>query len=312
MPQIDDWIPGRRAMLGQSLAGFAALVARAFPVGALEGARPFFERTGLPIGLQLYTLGEIVNTDLDGALAKVARIGFKTIELARYRTDQAPAIRAAADRTALRITSVHLGVRGQDGYPGIGDDAGQLAASIHALGATMVVLPDPVLRYSGNKALLATLDDWKRTASFLNERGDALRREGLLLAYHNHNPEFAPVEGTTGFDVIARETDRKLVTFEMDAGWVRAAGLDPVALLNRYAGRFRLMHLKDVSASTRVNFELSMDSTEVGHGIIDWPRLIAAAYKAGVTQYFVEQEPPFRKDRFDSIADSFAFLSSMP
>ena len=133
-----------------------------------------------------------------------------------------------------------------------------------------------------------------------------------MLAYHNHNLEFAPVDGTTGFDILARETDPQRVIFEMDAGWVRAAGLDPVVLLNRYPGRFRLMHVKDISASTHVNFKLSMDSTEVGHGIIDWRRVIAAAYKAGVTQYFVEQEPPFKKDRFASIADSFAFLSSMP
>lgn len=307
MSQIDDWMLDRRAVLGGGLAGFAALA-----VGTLTGVRPFFERRGLPIGLQLYTLGEIVDTDLEGALEKVARIGFKAIELAGFRADQADVIRAAADRAALHITSVHLGVRSEDGQPGISDDAGQLATSIHTLGAAVVVLPEPVLRYSGDKALPATLDDWKRTAAFLNERGNALRREGLMLAYHNHNPEFAPVEGTTGFDVIARETDRKLVTFEMDAGWVRAAGLDPVSLIERYPGRFRLMHIKDVTVSTRTNFELSMDSTEVGHGIINWRRLIAAAYKAGITQYFVEQEPPFKKDRFDSIADSFAFLSSMP
>jgi sugar phosphate isomerase/epimerase len=309
MSRMNNRILGRRAVLRQSIA---ALVTHALPVSTLANARPFFARTGLPIGLQLYTLGEIANSDLDGSLTKVARIGFKTIELAGFRTDQPTSIRAAADHAGLHITSVHLGSVAGDGYPGLGDDPGQLAASIHTLGATVVVLPGPLLRYSGDKPLPATLDDWKRTAAFLNERGGALRREGLLLGYHNHNPEFAPVEGTTGFEVIARETDRKLVTLEMDAGWVRAAGLDPVALLNRYAGRFRLMHVKDISASTHVNFEWSMESTEVGHGIIDWPRVIAAAYKAGVTQYFVEQEPPSMKDRFASIADSFAFLSSMP
>ena len=299
-------------MLGRSLAGFAARLADALPINTRASTRSFFARAGLPIGLQLYTLGEIDSSDLDGALTKVARIGYKTIELAGFRADQRASIREAADRSGLHITSVHLGPEARDGYVGLDDDPGQLAASIHTLGATVVVLPGPLLRYSGDKPLPVTLDDWKRTAAFLNERAGGLRREGLLLAYHNHNPEFAPIDGTTGFDVIARETDRKLVTFEMDAGWVRAAGLDPVALLSRYPGRFRLMHVKDISASTRVNFGWSMDSTEVGHGIIDWPRAIAAAYKAGVTQYFVEQEPPFKKDRFASIADSFQFLSSMP
>lgn len=310
--RMKSHILSRRVLLDRSLAGFAAFVADALPINTLASARPFFARTGLPIGLQLYTLGEIANSDLGGTLTKVARIGFKTIELAGFRTNQRTSIRAAADQAGIRVTSVHLGPEARDGYVGLSDDLGQLAASIHTLGATVVVLPGPLLRYSGGKPPTTTLDDWKRTAAFLNERGAGLRREGLLLAYHNHNPEFAPIEGTTGFDIIARETDPKLVIFEMDAGWVRAAGLDPVALLSRYHARFRLMHVKDISASTSVNFEWSMESTEVGHGIIDWPRVISAAYKAGVTQYFVEQEPPFKKDRFASIADSFNFLSSMP
>ena len=312
MSRMKNQSLSRRVVLSQGFAGVAAILAHAFPISALASDRPFFARTGLPIGLQLYTLGEIVDSDLDGALTKVARIGFNTIELAGFRIDQPARIRAAADRVGLKIRSVHLGAEASDGYLGLGDEPGQLAASIHTLGAAVVVLPGPLSRNSDDKPPRATLEDWKRTAAFLNGRGAALRREGLLLAYHNHNPEFAPVEGTTGFDVLMRETDRKLVTFEMDAGWARAAGKDPVELLNRYAGRFRLMHVKDISASTRVNFEYSMDSTEVGHGIIDWPRVIAAAYNTGVTQYFVEQEPPFKKDRFASIADSFAYLSSMP
>lgn len=311
MSRMNNQTFGRRAMLGHSLAGFSALLVDALPINTLASTRPFFARTGLPIGLQLYTLGEIANSDLDGALIKVARIGFKTIELAGFPADQVASIRGSADRAGLHITSVHLGPEARDGYVGLDEDPGQLAARIHTLGATVVVLPGPLLRYSSGKSP-PSLDDWKRTAAFLNERGAALRREGLLLAYHNHNPEFAPIEGTTGFDVIARETDPKLVIFEMDAGWVRAAGLDPVVLLSRYTSRFRLMHVKDISASTHVNFEWSMESTEVGQGIIDWPRVIAAAYKAGVTQYFVEQEPPFKKDRFASIADSFEFLSSIP
>jgi len=311
MSRMNNVILRRRAILGQSLAGFAALLADALPINTLANTQPFFARTGLPIGLQLYTLGEIASSDLNGALTKVARIGFKTIELAGFQADQVVSMREAADRAGLHITSVHLGPEATDGYVGLGNDSGPLATSIHKLGAPVVVLPAPLLRYSDGKSP-PTLDDWKRTAAFLNERGAALRREGLLLAYHNHNPEFAPIEGTTGFDVLARETDPKLVIFEMDAGWVRAAGLDPVALLSRYPGRFRLMHVKDISASTRTNFEWSMESTEVGRGIIDWPHVIAAAYKAGVTQYFVEQEPPFKKDRFASIADSFGYLSSMP
>ena len=171
MSKTNNRMLGRRTVLGRSFAGLAALVAYALPIRTLANARPFFARTGLPIGLQLYTLGEIVYSDLDGAFTNVAQIGFKTIELVGFRADQPASLRAAADRAGLHITSAHLGAEARDGYPGLGDDPGQLAASIHTLGATVVVLPGPLLRYSGNKPQPATSDDWKRTAAFLNDRG---------------------------------------------------------------------------------------------------------------------------------------------
>lgn len=290
----------------------AVLLTQALATRTLADPRPFVARTGLPVGLQLYTLGETADTDLEAALTQVARIGFKTVELAGFRADQAAGARAAADDAGLHITSVHLGPEAKDGYPGLGDDPGRLAASVQTLSAIVVVLPGPLLQYSRNKPPPARLEDWKRTAAFLNERGAALGREGLLLAYHNHNPEFAPVDNTMGFNLIAHETEPTLVKFEMDVGGVCAAGWGPLVLLNRYPGRFRLMHVKDNTASTHVKFEWMMESTEVGDGIIDWPCVIAAAYQTGVMQYFVEQEPPFKKDRSASIAESFGFSSSMP
>jgi sugar phosphate isomerase/epimerase len=265
----------------------------------------------LPLGLQLYTLGDAANKDIDGTLRKIRRIGYKTVELAGFHGHPPAVLRASADRAGLRFTSVHIAAKADDGSPGLDRDLAYLAADVHRLGASTVVMPGPILRSAGDGEITATLDDWKRTAAFLNEKGEVLRREGLLLGYHNHNLEFAPVAATTGFDVLVEETDPHLVTLEMDAGWVRAAGLDPIELLKRYPERFRLMHVKEIRASTRPNFEFLMDSTEVGRGIIDWRRVIPAAYAAGVREYFVEQEGPFETDRFTAIGDSFKFLDAM-
>lgn len=296
----------RRTILRTSLA---TILAPFLSISSL--AKPnagFFTRNGLPIGLQLYTVGDAAATDFEGTLARVARIGFRTIELAGFYDRDPVVLRAAADRSGLRITSVHVG---EDKLP-VDGNTSALAASVHALGASTVVVPEPLLRYEADRLIPPNLADWYRTAAYLNEKGEALRREGLRLAYHNHNVEFAPIADTTGFDVIARGTDSALVTFEMDVGWVCTAGLDPVDLLGRYSGRFRLMHVKDISPSTQKNFAFSIAATEVGHGVIDWRRIIRAARKAGVQQYFVEQDPPFEKDRFQSIADSFTFLAAMP
>jgi sugar phosphate isomerase/epimerase len=78
----------------------------------------------------------------------------------------------------------------------------------------------------------------------LNERAAALQPHGIELGYHNHNMEFRPVKGTTGWAVLLKELDPKLVFLELDLGWVTAGGLDPVAELRRLKGRVKMVHLK--------------------------------------------------------------------
>ena len=155
------------------------------------------------------------------------------------------------------------------------------------------------------------VDHWKRTATLLNERGEALQREGLSLSYHNHDLEFLTVSGTRGWDILMADTDPKLVSFEVDIGWVVAGGLDPVAFVEGLAGRVRQLHVKDLNVPSEPRDVLKMDSTEVGSGIVDWRKVLAAAYRAGARQFYVEQEPPFKLDRFDAVAKSYAYLSNL-
>ena len=157
----------------------------------------------------------------------------------------------------------------------------------------------------------AGVDIWKRTAALLNERGAALKPLGIDFGYHNHNLEFAPVGGTTGWDIITRETDPALVHFEVDIGWLAAAGLDPVAFLRRHSGRVRWLHIKDLKADSVANFGLSMHPTEIGSGKQDWAKILPAAHRAGVQHYYVEQEPPFAIPRMEAAARSYAFLAQL-
>ncbi len=311
----------RRTFLGGGLAAIG-IASTAY---AMARPRTFFARHGLPIGLQLYTVAEAARNDLDGTLSKAARIGFRTIELAGFHGHEPAALRAAADRAGLRVTSIHIQAKARDSDPGLDGDLARLAADLHFLGVTDVILPIFLVpdhfptrdasegfgSYLARVSELFTQDDWKLTAAFLNDKGSALKREGLRLGYHNHNPEFRAVSGATGYDVIARHTDPDLVALEMDAGWVAAAGHDPAALLRRYPGRFRSMHVKDIRSSTRVNYALAQDPTEVGRGTIDWKRLLPAAYDTGIRNFFVEQEPPFERDRFDALAASFGYLDRL-
>jgi sugar phosphate isomerase/epimerase len=310
----------RRDALVLGLGAAATALAPRLP--AAEG---FFARHKLPIGLQLYTVSEAAQKDLHGSFERIAKIGFKAIELAGYHGHTPAELRAAAEHFGLKFTGIHVGATARSpGEPALSADIGKLAAEMHLLGIKevtlpMIALPEGAAPLQGESfpAFFARViggmgkDVWQRTAAFLNERAALLAKEGLGLSYHNHNIEFAPVAGTTGWDILFAETDPKQVFFEMDAGWVAAAGRDPIELLKRHAGRIRQMHVKDIRATTKTNFALQQDPTEVGSGKLPWAQMLPAAYDAGVRHFYVEQEPPYTMDRFDAIAKSFRHLSTL-
>jgi len=309
--------------MGWSLAAAASSLAAGSSARTVK--EPFFKGTGLPIGLQLYTLGDGLKADLDGQLGQVAGVGYRTVELAGYLGRTPAELKTAFDRAGLKCTSSHVQARSAGSDPSLAD-LDRLIADAHVIGIRHIVLPmfsipphvdmtpkagEDRRALLGRLAAQVTADDWKATADLLNAKGAALKAAGLTTGYHNHNVEFAPVGGTTGLEILLKATDPALVQFEMDVGWVVAAGADPFALIKAHPGRFRMMHVKDVKATTKPNFAFQQDPTEVGSGIIDWKRLLAASYAAGVRDYFVEQEPPFAKLRMDSVRISFDYLNSV-
>lgn len=318
----------RRAILENAflLAGAGAMSSLGLPAMAAT-ARRFFERIRRPIGLQLYTLGEEAARDLDATFATVARIGYRDIELPSLYGRTPQVLRAAADRAGLAISSLHLPVTPNTVASGaltMTSPVAQIAESLGALGAKRAVLP--IAPFPANSRPLpgetrqgaiarafAEAGDglWKRTAALLNERGSALKSAGVQVGYHNHNVEFAPIGQTSGWDILVGETDPALVHFEIDTGWVVAAGLDPIAFLGKLKGRVAQLHVKDVAAIDAPDFALSMKPAQVGTGKLDWARILPAAHAAGARHFYVEQEPPFPGPRIDAVRGSYAFLSQL-
>lgn len=298
----------RRSLLA---AGAAALVS------GQALAAPFFRRTKLPIGIQLYTLGPEGMKDLDASLAALRKIGYRTVEIPGFMGRSAAELKAALDRAGLTCPSAHIQARG--GF----DDVARLADDLATVGVKHAVMPSPFVPDHAIKAAAGasgadsyrrmmgalTADDWKMNADFLNRKGAALKAAGIKVGYHNHNFEFAPQGSTTGLDILLANTDPALVTFEADVGWMAAAGVDPLAFLQKHKGRFTLMHVKDVKPTTKPNFELRMDPTEVGSGRLDWKRLLPGAYAAGVRGFYLEQEPPFERPRIEAARIGHDFLA---
>jgi sugar phosphate isomerase/epimerase len=313
----------RRAFLGGAVAlsGAAAMASSA----GERRHRPFFTGHRLPLGLQLYTLGEAPYRDLDGTLRAVAAIGYRTVETVGLMNSTAVELRAALERAGLSCPSAHVPIQPGGPGPTLSGDLGRLAADMHRIGAQYVVVPilpvlprfgrpgkaEDGLEFLGRTVRAMTAADWRQTAALLDEKGAALKREGLKLAYHNHNLEFVKVGSRTGYDLLLENTAPDTVWFEMDVGWVAAAGVDPIPLLRAHPHRFRLMHIKDLAASTAANHAFKMDPADVGSGRLDWRAILPVGYAAGVRDYYVEQEPPFSGSRMDAARADYDYLARL-
>ena len=203
-----------------------------------------------PIGLQLYTVGDQLGKDFNGTLKQIAAIGYKEVELAATYQKSAAELRAAFSDAGLTCRSAHM-FDFQKTPPQFMDFAKELGVkyvvtSFNPPQSAMASLSGAKPDFDAFVKVLEgmTLDDYKRSADTCNQLGAEARKHGLQYAYHNHNLEFRKFGDVTAYDTLLSSTDPQLVKMEMDCGWVAAAGYDPVAYLDKFPDRFRLLHIK--------------------------------------------------------------------
>ncbi|MBO9585761.1 MAG: sugar phosphate isomerase/epimerase [Flavobacterium sp.] len=254
------------------------------------------------IGLQLYTLRNELPKDVKGTLEKVAKAGYNTVETYGFSTkDQfwgltPKELKKILDENGLKAVSGHYNL-GSFLYDG---NTEELISSIEAA----KILKNEFLTVPWiDEPFRRNIEDYKKIAARVNEAAKMCKKEGLKLAYHNHDFEFKKYNGTTGFDILLNETDKDLVFFELDLYWVVHSGNDPLQLFKENPGRFKMWHVKD---KDKKNNDLN---TEVGSGTIDFKPLFAAAKKSGMIHFFVEQENNFASNSFESIKSSCDFIS---
>jgi sugar phosphate isomerase/epimerase len=276
-------------------------LARAAAAAGLAGVagRATADPLGLPIGLQLYTVREQLSKEFDGTLKQVAAVGYKEVELFSLLGRKAKAVRESLDAAGLRCVSAHYQLADLQG------DLGPKIEQAKELGLTFMVCPFPgiadprrIKTASRNpldqiRALVnaLTADDWKWNAEVLNKAGEPAKKAGLQVCYHNHHLEFKKYDGVTALELLLRHADKELVKVELDCGWVHVAGESPADFIARHEGRVALLHIKDVKEGFKPTTDFGpVPFTEVGRGAIDWKKVFAAAKKAGVKRYYVEQD----------------------
>jgi sugar phosphate isomerase/epimerase len=260
----------------------------AVAAAAVLGADRLAAKTlGLPIGLQLYSVRELLPKDFDGTLKAVHDAGYTEVEAAGYYNRTAPDFRHAMDQAGLRCISTHHPLAPLKAH------TDELIEYGHNLGLEYIVCPSPMHRDPAAHGPL-TLEDWHFTAEELNHIGEKVKAAGMSFGYHNHTPEFGTEGGVTFYDELLRLTDPKFVFFEMDCGWVAAAGRNPIDYLRKSPERFPLLHIKDMTHKP----DGTWDSTVMGEGTVDYKPILRAA--KGLKNYFIEQEE-FTRDPIESL-----------
>lgn len=252
------------------------------------------------LGLQFYSLRREAAKDLEGTLALTRKLGFREVEIGSLYGRTPAAFRGLLDRHGLRATAFGSGWKQLDTAPG------EVAQQAHTLGAQYITAS----QIPRKKQL--TLDDALRAAETFNRWGQALSRERLEFCYHIHGYEFVSGPDGTLFDTLARHMDPKLANFEMDIFWAVFGNEDPAKMMERYSGRFPLMHVKDIRKGEPRTFNPGTVQEEasvpLGKGEVDWPPVLRAAAKHGVRHYYLEEEHP---NAVGQMRESIAFLEKL-
>ena len=194
------------------------------------------------------------------------------------------------------------------GYEQLVKDPQGVADRAKALGAKYVMTA-----WIPHKNGAFNFENAQKAVEDFNTAGKVLKENGITFCYHVHGYEFWPHENGSLLDYIITNTNPEYVSFEMDVMWTHFGGGDPVALLNKYGDRWKLMHLKDLKKGTakdRTGLTPDENDVPLGTGELDIPGILKAAKKAGVKHYFIEDESPAHEVS-KQVPQSIAYLKSL-
>ena len=238
-------------------------------------------------GLALYTVRNDMGTNVKATLQAVSDAGYKNIEAAGYEDGKfynmtPKAFKTLLKELKLKPISTHQGSVTME-------NAEAMMADVKAAGFKYFVIPVPpmgLFKFDEETRTMSMTGGAQNLAEILDALGEKAKAAGLKLLYHNHDFEFKKDdEGIVTIDYLLENCNPKYVNFQMDLYWVKKAGADPVAYFEKYPGRFKIWHVKDMDDQGRF--------APVGNGTIDFARILAEKKKSGMKYYMVEQDQTF-------------------
>ncbi|OJV14743.1 MAG: sugar phosphate isomerase [Dyadobacter sp. 50-39] len=271
----------------------------------LSCGTPALAQKGKPLfpdepGMVSYTYRRSLSKDVAATLDTIKALKVTDMEFSSLFGKTAAEIRKALDERGMKCSS--FGVQYDDAL----NKTQEVGNNAKALGASYVRVA-----WVPHKGPF-TLEMAQKTVEDFNKIGKQLKDEfGLTFCYHNHGYEFEKHGDGTLMDYIIQNTDPKYVSFELDMLWTFFPGQDPAALIAKYPGRFKLMHMKDLKKGVVGNMSGGTpveNDVALGTGQIDIPAVLKAARKAGVKHYYIEDESPSYAAQ---VPQSIAYLKSL-
>jgi sugar phosphate isomerase/epimerase len=285
--------------IGSMKAKFVKVLLLSLAIASVTQAQPFGKTVRKTPGIVSFTLRDSFGKDVPGTLDKIKALGITDLELSNLFGKTATEMRTLLDQRGIKCSSYGIDYKLINEQP---DSVLQRARTLGAQYVRVAWVP-----HQGK----ATPELIKQTATDFNKFGKLAKEKGITFCYHNHGYEFQPYESGTLFDFLAKETNPDYVSFEMDIAWTYLPGQDPVALLNKYPKRFRLMHLKDVRKGVAGNDEGKLaaeNSVVLGTGQLDMPAILKAAQKTSVDHLYIEDESPAAEQQ---VPQSLVYLKQL-
>jgi len=272
----------RREFIRHSALGAASLTAGASFARLAEAAAG----RKIPVGVQLYSVREQCAKDLPGTLAAISKIGYKGVEFAGYHKSDAKELRKMLDDLGLVACGTHT--------PHDSVQANKLAETIEfnrTIGNKFLIVP-----WMEGKSKQAWLDKAKE----FNELADKVKSAGMWVGYHAHAHDFEKFEGESAWDLFFGSTKPEVI-MQLDTSNCREGGADPVAVLKKYPGRAKTIHIKAHGGGPEA---------VIGEDTVDWKGVFEFCEGKGGTQWYV-LEHETSKDPIDAVKRSFEALKKM-
>lgn len=229
----------------------------------------------IPIGLELYSVRHDLEKDLRGTLKAVADMGYEGVEFAGYPKHPAEELRALLDELGLTCCGWHTP------FELVQDvKLEETIAFNKKLGNRFIIIPGIP------ENLRTSRTDWLKLADFFNRLADKLAPHGMFTGYHNHYVEFQPLDGEEPWDTFFSNT-KKDVIMQLDMGNALYGGADLVAILKRYPGRGRTVHLKPYSKRLGKDDPRNGYRTMIGEDDVPWSEIFHLCETQGNTEWYI-------------------------